>query len=380
MSSWTFINPSSLSFFQLGQAWHHQNLVQSDDEESDTESWLGDLNVSLDSEDDLDDSLLGEDGYGSDLEDLDGPNFLYNPRKSRLSPEFAAAGVAIQQQVKEVQEVPGSIPEGKRRPEDIVEGRREPENIMEDRWRSANILEDKRPTLTDDQRFNWFHSGQPIRINATGVPPATLPGTRSSISSDSLAFTMVYCSVFTLTLLYIAFKITMKWKKNRRRVATQRRTEVRCNHAACQEAVQTETILPYSGLGALWIPEMITIQTGRNPNPATAAHNSRLCNNQCERCKQLALPPPSYTKLFLEEKPPTYGDALLKMECSQTRESCQLSGCKLHKDDLKKGLDDPPSSVDEVTAPLMQDNARSLRVNDDQTNNIDRTGDNNSRS
>jgi len=318
------MNPSSLSMFHMGQIWHHQKLaeddLQFDSDLSDMESDAGDLDRSMS---DFNDSLLSVD----DLDDLDDSStedevdnhFLFNTHPSEFGAKLT----------------------GKKTPQDT---RKIYENGDE---KSQN---DNRITATnvgDDSHFNWLLRGQPLHYNSTGPPPPiSLSGTKSSISNDSLAFTLVYCSVFTLTLMYIAFKISRKWKNNRQGSAPRPRSESQhCNHAACQEVRNSESILPYTGLGAIWIPEIMSFQTPISNNCQPAMHNSRLCNNQCDRCKQLALPPPSYTKLFLEENPPTYTDAVLVMECSGTSESCQLASCKLHHA--------ASQTADGATAPLI---------------------------
>ena len=35
----------------------------------------------------------------------------------------------------------------------------------------------------------------------------------STLNSDSLAFTLVYCSVFTITIVYIGYKLSKKWRR-----------------------------------------------------------------------------------------------------------------------------------------------------------------------
>merc|ERR1719341_3063382 len=57
----------------------------------------------------------------------------------------------------------------------------------------------------------------------------------------------------------------------------------------------------------MWIPEMRTVE---GPGGGLAVHHSGHCNNSCENCIKLSQPPPSYAKLFLDENPPTYSDAL----------------------------------------------------------------------
>merc|ERR1719357_713842 len=40
-------------------------------------------------------------------------------------------------------------------------------------------------------------------------------------------------------------------------------------------------------------------------------HNTAVCRGRCGPCRALALPPPSYSKLFLEEQPPAYDDSVV---------------------------------------------------------------------
>ena len=58
------------------------------------------------------------------------------------------------------------------------------------------------------------------------------------------------------------------------------------------------------------LPGLINIETGRPGSIAGPLHNTISCNNSCENCQKLSLPPPSYTKLFLDETPPSYTDAV----------------------------------------------------------------------
>merc|ERR1712241_1383932 len=60
--------------------------------------------------------------------------------------------------------------------------------------------------------------------------------------------------------------------------------------------------------GSGFLPSMI-----RLPHPMPLpVHATAHCNDGCDSCRRLAQPPPSYTKLFLEELPPSYGDAVAK--------------------------------------------------------------------
>ena len=64
------------------------------------------------------------------------------------------------------------------------------------------------------------------RVNAVAAPPETstpaVPaGGYSGLSGDSLAFTLVYVSVFTVTLLYVGLRLARRWRKKQQQVATQ---------------------------------------------------------------------------------------------------------------------------------------------------------------
>jgi len=158
--------------------------------------------------------------------------------------------------------------------------------------------------------------GSPAQIGAADLANMLTTEKPVSLSSDSLAFTLVYCSVFTVTILYIGYKLSKRWRKDRLRqehggeeMNSSAESPVRrCNHAVCQQAHERNGILPYSGLGAMWIPEMRTVEGPGGGG--LAVHHSGHCNNSCENCIKLSQPPPSYAKLFLDENPPTYSDAL----------------------------------------------------------------------
>ena len=63
-------------------------------------------------------------------------------------------------------------------------------------------------------------------------------------------------------------------------------------------------MVPYTGLAAAWIPELLL----QGPPPT---HNTAVCRGRCQACRDLARPPPSYTKLFLEDQPPAYHDSIV---------------------------------------------------------------------
>ena len=47
-------------------------------------------------------------------------------------------------------------------------------------------------------------------------------------------------------------------------------------------------------------------------------HNTAVCRGRCQACRDLARPPPSYTKLFLEDQPPAYHDSIVLKEGEDT--------------------------------------------------------------
>jgi len=170
-------------------------------------------------------------------------------------------------------------------------------------------------------RSNYQH-----RINQTSASSQEI-----ALSSDSIAFTLIYCSIFLVTLVYIIFKVTLRWRRQRQLDAENfsgyggnslplsHTGNSLCSHAACQRS----RILPYSGLGAIWIPEIVNLHTSIvEPVQQTQhqpVHNTSQCNNSCDSCRSLTVPPPSYTKLFLEDCPPEYNDDLvLKSEIAES--------------------------------------------------------------
>ena len=136
----------------------------------------------------------------------------------------------------------------------------------------------------------------------------------SVMSNDSLTFFLVYCSIFTLTILYIGVKLSKNWRKRRLLLETLAEEDPpvqgRCNHAICRQAQEVNHLLPYTSFGAMLLPGLMNIETGRPGSVAGPLHNTISCNNSCENCQKLSLPPPSYTKLFLDETPPSYTDAV----------------------------------------------------------------------
>jgi len=60
----------------------------------------------------------------------------------------------------------------------------------------------------------------------------------------------------------------------------------------------------YVGLTSLWFPDVLGLEASLRPPPPCSGSDS------CDSCRQLGQPPPSYTKLFLEDSPPSYKDAV----------------------------------------------------------------------
>jgi len=137
------------------------------------------------------------------------------------------------------------------------------------------------------------------------------------LSGDSLAFTLVYVSVFTLTLLYVGVRLARRWRKKQRSVQHATLSNITtdessdhqpslppCGHPQCARVVRTTTLLPYT-----WMPAVQPI------------HNTAVCRGRCDSCRQLQQPPPSYTKLFLDDQPPAYTDSIvIKNETVENRE------------------------------------------------------------
>ena len=147
-------------------------------------------------------------------------------------------------------------------------------------------------------------------------------GVYSGLSGDSLAFTLVYVSVFTLTLVYVGVRLVRRWRTKQQLTAAAAAAAATvssedralpgallppCGHAQCARAA----MLPYTGLAAAWIPELLV----QGPQPS---HNPAVCRGRCQACRELARPPPSYTKLFLEDQPPAYHDSIVLKEGEDT--------------------------------------------------------------
>jgi len=146
----------------------------------------------------------------------------------------------------------------------------------------------------------------------------------SGLTGDSLAFTLVYVSVFTITLVYVGIRLARRWRHKHQ---ASRPTALAnapsqggeesvsavvlppCGHAQCARAA----MLPYTGLPAAWLPELLSLQP---------THNTAVCRGRCGACRDLARPPPSYTKLFLEDQPPAYYDSIVLKDGENT---CSVS-------------------------------------------------------
>jgi len=226
---------------------------------------------------------------------------------------------------------------------------------------------DLKNSLEEMVRANYQH-----RFNQTMAPLEN-----KTINGDSVAFTLIYCSVFFVTLLYIIFKVTLRWRRQRdiersgtagydgTNIPLNHAATSLCSHAVCQRSHSSSTpsgqlaararrdaILPYSGLGAIWIPEIVSLHNASSAScsgPSTlspgAVHNTGQCNNGCDNCQRLTVPPPSYTKLFLEDCPPDYSDEIVlkSEEANQT----QATACSTAAPLLPQSSDCCGSGVDE---------------------------------
>ena len=80
-----------------------------------------------------------------------------------------------------------------------------------------------------------------------------------------------------------------------------------CGHPQCARAARSATLLSYT-----WLPAAAAAV------PAPAVHSTAACRGQCAACRSLAQPPPSYTKLFLEDQPPAYHDEIVLKDTENT--------------------------------------------------------------
>jgi hypothetical protein len=68
------------------------------------------------------------------------------------------------------------------------------------------------------------------------------------------------------------------------------------------------------GLGSLWFPELLGLEQLPPQLLRPTAGSSSCLGGSCEGCRQQAAPPPSYNKLFLEDSPPSYTEAVVTAE------------------------------------------------------------------
>ena len=99
----------------------------------------------------------------------------------------------------------------------------DPEENMED----ESQIEMRLPTI--NQKLNAFI--QDIKadtesdfISSVGASTENSSNLYTGLSGDSLAFTLVYVSVFTLTLLYVGIRLARRWRKKHRQAALQTTT------------------------------------------------------------------------------------------------------------------------------------------------------------
>jgi len=208
--------------------------------------------------------------------------------------------------------------------------------------------------------------------------------TYSGLSGDSLAFTLVYVSVFSVTLLYVGLKLAKRWRDRQNRAAPdQPGTPGQlppCGHPQCSRTSphsQSRNYLPYTGLGGAWIPEILTLQGLPLPHAQPHLHNTAVCRGRCSACRSMALPPPSYNNLFLEEQPPAYDDSVVikeneidalvqtvdrteecnsctvDIECEEPAESDAKEDASINSDQAKADKEDSPEE-----SLLNKDNSR----------------------
>jgi len=328
MADWSIFDPSSLALFKIGQSWSTRHTL--DDSLADENT---DLDSSFDDDDDDDDDSVW-DGHNdsvrslnlsmisdtSDEDDHDDMDSIVDKSDERVALKN------FKSFIKRQNELNGQF--------DQSASRKALFGKAGFRFLNGNEMEMEDENREDGSILARTPAQNQADRNSTGAR-LSIPDSRSSLNSDSLAFTLVYCSVFTLTLFYIAFKLTRKWRKqNRERELgnTDHSTASHCGHVACQEArLSDTTTLPYVGLGAIWIPEILNLPTAGSGVSSDRVHNTGQCDNRCDNCQQLSRPPPSYAKLFLDDSPPTYGDALVLLEGSCAKGGGGESYC----DDLR---------------------------------------------
>ena len=99
----------------------------------------------------------------------------------------------------------------------------DPEENRED----ESQIEMRLPTI--NQKLNAFiqdikadTESEFISVGSSAAENSNNPYT--GLSGDSLAFTLVYVSVFTLTLLYVGIRLARRWRKKHRQSALQTTT------------------------------------------------------------------------------------------------------------------------------------------------------------
>lgn len=166
--------------------------------------------------------------------------------------------------------------------------------------------------------------------------------TYAGLSGDSLAFTLVYVSVFSITLLYVGLKLAKRWREKQNALDTTEsgsspRLLPPCGHPQCYRGSISNSsssgtgYLPYAGLGSAWIPEILTLQG--LPVAQPQVHSTATCRGRCSSCRGLAQPPPSYDKLFLDEQPPAYNDSVVIKEYNEEDEHLTDNFCVEIADD-----------------------------------------------
>jgi len=163
----------------------------------------------------------------------------------------------------------------------------------------------KFPTIDDLLRGGQSQVNVPNSLDSSQSDTNSI---YTGLTGDSLAFTLVYVSVFTLTLMYVGVRLARRWRKKQQAAAAEqaRNNTVSgetapspaplppCGHAQCARAARSGTMLPYA-----WLPAV------------AAVHSTAACRGRCAACRSLGQPPPSYSKLFLDEQPPAYNDSLV---------------------------------------------------------------------
>jgi len=168
--------------------------------------------------------------------------------------------------------------------------------------------------------------------------------TYAGLSGDSLAFTLVYVSVFSITLLYVGLKLAKRWREkqnvlNSTESGSSPQLLPPCGHPQCYRGSISNSsssgsgtgYLPYAGLGSAWIPEILTLQG--LPVAQPQIHSTATCRGRCSSCRGLAQPPPSYDKLFLDEQPPAYNDSVVIKEYNEENEHLTDNICVEIADD-----------------------------------------------